>query len=106
MDYARVSLEHPSGMERVTIDMSLSFGCASGTAAFPGLAIVEVKQPRHSESRALTLIRHMRWRPTTFSKYCIGVLALYPSAPRHGFHLVLREIGRSFLLQSQDARSL
>lgn len=106
VDYTRVSLVHRSGMERVTIDASLAFHTAGGAATYPGLAVVEVKQPRHAASSALALIRRRRWRPATFSKYCVGVVALYPEAPSHRFKPVLREIGRCLSHYPADARTV
>lgn len=105
VEYTRVSLTHGDGNERVTIDSALSFHAVTGEATYAGLAIVEVKQPRHAHSPALAFIRGVRWRPATLSKYCVGVLALFPSAPRHRFKHVLREIDRCLSQPAADART-
>lgn len=73
-DFRRVTLLAKASRERLTIDTDLEFAFDDRSAALPGLAIVEIKQPRfNARSPAFLRLRSRGVRPGSFSKYCAGV---------------------------------
>jgi hypothetical protein len=89
--FSRITLVSKQFSERLTLDLHLRFSHDRGTVALPGLVIAEVKQDglnRHS--RFVEQMRALRVRPTSFSKYCMGVSMLYPHVKHNTFKPKLR----------------
>jgi hypothetical protein len=62
------------GNERVTIDFDLAYSYNKEIEGFQGLAIVEVKQERHSrDSKIMKILREYGVRSGKMSKYAIGM---------------------------------
>ena len=79
--YKRLTLISKSQNERVTLDYSLVFAKPDQTqkCAMRQLMIAEIKLPTYkAKSRFLQILKKRRYRPTSFSKYCMGSLLLYP----------------------------
>lgn len=74
--YTRITLVSPSFDERVTIDMDLSYRLGEQTWDVEGLVIAELKQNRASSSLFSRLMKELRIRPSSLSKYCLGVSKL------------------------------
>ena len=64
--------------ERLTFDWSVRFSDTAGVnAEVPGVAVVELKQPRHSQrSIAVQTFRTLRIREHGMSKYCLATSRL------------------------------
>jgi hypothetical protein len=93
--FQRITLVSTQGVERVTVDVGLLSLWNGAGASLAGIAIVEVKQDRCSTNSAF--VRQMRAlgaRPTSFSKYCIGVSMLYPGVKHNRFKPQLRRIAK------------
>ncbi|HNW56999.1 MAG TPA: polyphosphate polymerase domain-containing protein [Bacteroidales bacterium] len=92
-NFKRVTLVGSEINERITIDYDLSFSDSEGDlAGFPFVAIIELKRQGFSErSPMVTILKELSIRPTGFSKYCMGVAALY-EVPRKNI------LKRKFLL--------
>lgn len=92
--YRRRTLLLPEG-SRVTIDLDLGWtdlrGGRDAHLARPGLAIVETKSPSTPSSFDRLLWRRGH-RPTTLSKFAVGLAALDPDLPRLKWARVLKEI--------------
>jgi hypothetical protein len=100
--FRRITLVSTHSVERVTVDMDLRFLWNGTRVSLAGMAIAEVKQDGFSMDSAF--IRQMRAsgaRPTSFSKYCIGVSILYPEVKHNRFKPQLRQIAK--LLQGRTA---
>lgn len=78
--FRRITLVRHAAAERVTFDVALECLLGDATARYPGIVIAEVKQDRAGSSPALAALRAMRIREGSLSKYCIGVVALHPTA--------------------------
>lgn len=90
--YTRVTLVGKGQPERITIDLGLSVSRLGSVRAYPGMAIVEVKQERRWQSSFATAMKELRLRPTSFSKYCIGIATLEPEVKRNMFMRTLRRM--------------
>jgi hypothetical protein len=93
-DFTRTTLVDLDGVERVTIDSGLTFSGHGDTTMFPALVCIEIKQARSGPSAALTALREMRQRPSTFSKYCFGVTCTVPGVPSNRFKPMIDRLHR------------
>lgn len=94
-EYRRATLIDPDGTERITIDTDLCFRSRHRMITFDHLAIVELKKT--TACRTSPILQHLRaagTRPRSFSKYCVGLLSLYPSLKHNMFKPSLRLIER------------
>lgn len=87
--YRRLTLLRDGHAERVTIDLDLRYDHAVRAAAFPGVAIVEVKQQRWAPSPMHDVLRTWRCRPVSLSKYGVGVALLHPHTRHNCYKPVL-----------------
>lgn len=72
--FHRITLVNYGKTERLTIDFDVHFdnmetGMATGTG---DLVIIELKRDGNVYSPVLDILRHLRIKPSGFSKYCIG----------------------------------
>jgi hypothetical protein len=93
-DFTRTTLVNLDSVERVTIDSGLTFSGHGDTTMFPALVCIELKQARSGPSAALTALREMRQRPSTFSKYCFGVTCTVPGVPANRFKPMIDRLHR------------
>ena len=94
VDYTRVTLVRSTAAERVTIDTMLTFSGAERATAYPALAIAEVKQHERGRSPFRELMRELRIRSASLSKYCLGVMSLVPDVKRNRFKFVFNRVER------------
>lgn len=93
VDFTRLTLVDHASTERVTIDVDLSYRQGDRTYAFPNFVIAEVKRDRSlTPSGFLRQLRDLRLREGSISKYCLGIMSLYPNAKRNRFKQRLNEI--------------
>jgi hypothetical protein len=84
--YTRISFANNSGSERITLDTRISFinlwDEHQRGHILPDVVIAELKQGNvNRQSPFFSIIRDLGIRPTSFSKYCAGVV--YTSTPGH-----------------------
>jgi hypothetical protein len=78
--FDRITLVNIEEIERVTIDLNLSFlnhdtGCETGV---DNLMILELKQAGRQQSRFRDALRRLRIKQHPFSKYCMGSVLTNP----------------------------
>lgn len=92
-EYLRMTLVSKYAVERLTIDMNISFGWDGSVSRLPGLVIAEVKQKKLSQHS--NFVQHMRLqgiRPASFSKYTAGVYSLYDQVKTNNFKPQIRQV--------------
>ncbi len=92
-DFWRITLVSQRHQERLTLDLGLRLWGEQGALELSRIVIVEIKQAR--QRRDTPSIQQMRaWgvRPTSLSKYCIGISLLWPEVRHNRFHRQLRLI--------------
>ena len=94
VDYDRVTLVAKQGGERITIDLNLRFCANDRRAEFPERVIIEIKRPRGVIAAEQRYFRTIGIRSGSISKYCLGILSLYPTAKHHHFRLPLRILAK------------
>lgn len=91
--FYRIALVSKYDQERLSIDLDIRFLSPFTQFALPGVVIAEVKQPRFSvHSAFIQQMRRAGRRPTSFSKYCVGVALAYPHRKRNEFKPLLLDI--------------
>lgn len=76
--YNRITLVAPDFSERITLDFDLTYRHEEQCIRLPNVVIAEIKTEKKLRSSILSLLMHqMMIRPTSFSKYCIGISLLY-----------------------------
>jgi hypothetical protein len=91
--YRRITLVGKHTQERVTLDHDLVVSAGNLSRSFSGAWIIEVKQARFSLSTPIVrALRDAGVRQARASKYCTGVMALFPAIRSHRLHPCLRAL--------------
>jgi len=78
VNYSRITLVNKNSPERVTIDINLNFKNDEKNETIHNLVIAEVKQDKAVRSSFIKLMKKYHIREGSISKYCFGVLSLFP----------------------------
>ena len=96
IDYRRLTLIGLEREERCTFDLSLSVSNVEhtcSTAAFDGLAFLELKQPEPDPSSPMMrALRALQQRPRSISKYLVAVCELHPRERANSLRPTLRAL--------------
>jgi len=77
-DFTRITLVDCNYSERVTIDYNVNFSNCTGSIEFPFLGVLEEKQGSHNgKSQIVQIMKDLKIRPASISKYCLGVASLF-----------------------------
>lgn len=77
--FTRFTFVSKTTPERVTIDLNLAYENKAARVDFPKLVIAEVKQDKSSlNSPFIRIMRERRIWQGSMSKYCFGIVNLYP----------------------------
>jgi hypothetical protein len=85
INYNRITLVNKNKPERLTIDTGLEFIKGNDKIGFGGLVIAELKQENRSGSHFNQLMKDLRIREGSLSKYCIGIGNTYTEAKKNNF---------------------
>ena len=85
VDYSRITLVNKDFTERVTIDTDLKFISSNQEVDKSHLVVVEVKQDRAQGSAFTELMKRWHIRKMSLSKYCYGVISLFPNVKHNNF---------------------
>ena len=84
--FNRITLVNTKAVERLTIDLNLSFKNDTSKKEFRDLVIVEVKQSRiNRNSPIIQALKNSGITPYRMSKYCIGMISLYKQLKYNNF---------------------
>ncbi|MFM7837971.1 MAG: polyphosphate polymerase domain-containing protein [Chitinophagaceae bacterium] len=90
--YFRSTLLHKTLPEKVTLDWGLHFEHEGAAKDFERIAIAEVKTPQASSPAFQQIMRSFRIREGGLSKYCLGIIALYPNVKHNQFKADYKKI--------------
>jgi VTC domain len=85
VEYQRLTLVGKHHPERVTLDLHLTFSNETQKKSFPDIVIAEVKQDRQGTSPFVKLMQKHHLRPGGISKYCFGIMSLFPDIKSNHF---------------------
>jgi hypothetical protein len=81
--------------ERATADFNISFTDRSRTIYMNGLVIIEIKQAQADKSSLIyQVMKNNHIRPSSISKYCIGVTLLNDNSKSNNFKHILLQINK------------
>jgi hypothetical protein len=84
--FDRITLVHKGQRERVTIDRDIQFVYKDQQHKLQGVSVVEIKQERiNRDSTIHRSLKKINLRPMRISKYCIGMVSLYPEIKYNRF---------------------
>ena len=93
--FIRITLVSKQSVERLTLDINLEFQREEARVGLPGVAIAEVKQEGFDrQSDFIQQMRGMGVRPSSFSKYCMGVASLYDEVKKNNFKPQMLQVGK------------
>ena len=82
--FFRMLLVNPDQAERITLDFDLQFSDQHCVADAGPLVVAEVKRKSiHEESFFINWLHSAHQRPSSFSKYCLGLALLNPDLKRN-----------------------
>jgi hypothetical protein len=77
-EYSRITLVSKHSIERLTLDINLSFKFGETQKDLKNIVIAELKQERITrDSPFYKVVREKGMRPYRLSKYCMGIIELY-----------------------------
>jgi hypothetical protein len=84
--FQRFTLVNTQRYERVTIDLGLKYKTDATTKQFKNVVIVEVKQEKQNTRTPIySILKSNRIRTVSFSKYCMGVSAVFTDIKSNKF---------------------
>jgi SPX domain protein involved in polyphosphate accumulation len=92
INYNRITLVNKSKPERLTIDTGLEFIKGNERSGFNGLVIAELKQENRKDSPFLNLMKQLRIKEGSLSKYCTGIGNTYANAKKNNFKQRLNQL--------------
>ncbi len=92
VNYCRTTLVSNATCERVTIDTGLYFKKELQIEAYNNLVIIEVKQEKLSASPILDVLKKNGIKEGSLSKYCLGIMSLFPDVKQNNFKQSKRTI--------------
>jgi len=97
ISFSRITLALPDGRERITWDHGLLFSDHGGRRALPGFGVMEIKHAgrKHSSPMKEMLMRY-RQRPGSGSKYCTGILLMYPDVKYNMYKPLLKTLKEKY----------
>lgn len=85
VNYSRITLVNKTISERVTIDLNLTFIHDNDSQNMHEFIVAEVKQNKSSDSPFVQLMHKNHVREGSISKYCIGIMKLFPHLRSNNF---------------------
>ena len=85
VNYKRITLVNNENAERVTIDTNLEFVSKNFTEQMTNLVIAEVKQDKKAASYFIGIMKKLRIREGSISKYCMGVAVTNKTIKKNNF---------------------
>jgi hypothetical protein len=94
INYNRIALVNKATVERVTIDLGLTYSVDKKKSTYNNLVIIEVKSDGKSNSLITRLLRDTNKKPVSLSKYCVGMYLLEVNEKRNNFKRQVLKINK------------
>lgn len=93
INYSRITMANIEMTEKFTLDINLEATYEGKSHTFSNIAIAEIKQDRFSNNSVFVKeLKKLKVYPSSFSKYCAGVLIHKPEIKHNRFKPFLRKI--------------
>ena len=94
INYNRIALVNKSSVERVTIDLDLTYSVRGKKSTYNNLVIIEVKSDGKTNTLIKLLLRDTNKKPVSLSKYCVGMYLLEVNEKRNNFKKQVLKINK------------
>ena len=94
INYNRIALVNKSSVERVTIDLGLTYSVEEKKSRYNNLVIIEVKSDSKTNTLMKLLLRDTNKKPVSLSKYCVGMYLLEVNEKRNNFKKQVLKINK------------
>lgn len=94
VNYSRITLVNKNQPERLTLDINLHFVNDELTIPYDSIVIAELKQERRQNSVFKSLMKEFSVREKSISKYCLGIVSLYPEVKQNNFKPILLTLNK------------
>ncbi|MBL0134933.1 MAG: VTC domain-containing protein [Chitinophagaceae bacterium] len=74
--YKRITLFHKTRVEKVTLDLDLTYLRGDRIVSYPNIVMVEIKVPNLHEGQLFHFMKNHGIRKGSLSKYCLGMISL------------------------------
>lgn len=74
--YKRITLFHKTRIEKVTLDIDLTYLRGDQIVSYPNIVMVEIKVPNIHEGQLFHFMKNQGIRKGSLSKYCLGMISL------------------------------
>lgn len=94
-NFTRITLVSLERRERVTIDLSVSVATPAGSARFDEIAVIEVKTGDLGLNSVFAkTMKAYHYRTQSFSKYAVGVTALYDGLKKNAMKPIMLQLNK------------
>lgn len=83
--YQRITLFHKTELEKVTLDLGLSYCTDADEQGFPNILLLEIKTPGRTASKLIGWLKEQGIREGSLSKYVLGLISLHPELKHNRF---------------------
>jgi hypothetical protein len=94
INYNRIALVNKSSVERVTMDLGLTYSAEGKKSSYNNLVIIEVKSDDKSNTVIKRILRDTNKKPISLSKYCMGMYLLEVNEKRNNFKKQVLKINK------------
>jgi len=108
INYQRMTLVNRQNSERITIDLNLSFNKHFERKEYKKVGVIEIKQAKFASSPMLAILRKYHLKSGSISKYCLGIVSLFPDVKYNRFKpnlLHLQKIIQQYDIFTNDNQS-
>ena len=93
--FKRITLAGKNQIERITIDRNIRFSNENNEIQLPGIVIIEVKRNKTGDISPFTqILKELKIRPFSISKYILGNILLNPELKHNRFHKKIETINK------------
>ena len=97
INYKRITLLHKFTKEKITFDSFMNCSTSNNASTFNNVVFVEVKTNSQKEIAFFDIMKKLRLKPGSMSKYCLGVSTLIHPIKKSNFKSQLHLIEKKML---------
>ncbi|MFY7757637.1 MAG: polyphosphate polymerase domain-containing protein [Flavobacterium stagni] len=92
--FQRITFVNNEFTERMTLDFNISFSNTTETKALTDYYVLEIKQPKSTNSPIVNALKSDGIRQRGFSKYIYGVMLLHPRIKKNNFLPLIKNLNK------------
>ncbi|MFM2231259.1 MAG: hypothetical protein RL607_2517 [Bacteroidota bacterium] len=93
--FQRITFVNNEFTERMTLDFNISFSNTTETKVLKEYFVLEIKQPKSTNSAIVQKLKTQGIRQRGFSKYIYGVMLLHPNIKKNNFLPLIKNLNKT-----------